>query len=139
MDNPLAIMTVKVWLSIRRQRMEFERTIFAKVRKVKRQVDKFFDMKERMVKKKLAKEMFEQMRREVFGFEEEDDWEDCDEEYYSEDGEEEFKEENKGQYVIEDKEVTRKDIVNLLYFAMTTNLMHDSTRAHNRNTSKASM
>ena len=43
-------------------------------------------MKERMAKKKLAKEMYEQMRREAFGFEKEDEWEDCDDEYYSEDG-----------------------------------------------------
>ena len=41
-------------------------------------------------------------------------------------------------YVIEDKEVTKKDIVNLLYFAMTTGLMHDSTRAHNRKLNRAS-
>ena len=65
--------------------MEFERTIYAKIKKVKRQVDKFFDLKERMVKKKLAKSLFEQMKREVFGEVEEDYWEDCEDEDFSED------------------------------------------------------
>ena len=45
--------------------MEFERTIYAKIKKVKRQVDKLFDLKERMAKKKLAKAMFEQMKKEL--------------------------------------------------------------------------
>ena len=75
--------------------------------------------------------MYEQMRREAFGFEEEDDWEDWDEEYYSEDGLEEVKGDYQGRFVFQDKEVTKKDIVNLLYFAMTTGIWHDSTRAHN--------
>ena len=88
-------------------------------------------MKERMAKKKLAKEMYEQMRREAFGFEKEDEWEDCDDEYYSEDGQEEVKGDNNGRFVFQDKEVTKKDIVNLLYFAMTTGIWHDSTRTNN--------
>ena len=95
-DNPLAIMTVKVWLAIRRERMEFERSCFSKIKKVKKEVDKYFDLKERIAKKKLGKSMFEQMRRDIFGYDEEDLWEDCEEEYFSEDGSEEMKEETKG-------------------------------------------
>ena len=54
MDNPFAIGAVKVWLSIRRERMQFEKTIYAKIKRVRREVDKLFDLKERIAKKKLG-------------------------------------------------------------------------------------
>ena len=53
MDNPLAIGAVKAWLMIRKERLQFERTIYAKIKKVRREVDKLFDLKERIAKKKL--------------------------------------------------------------------------------------
>ena len=61
MDNPMAVGAVKVWLSIRRERMHFEQTIFAKIKRVRREVDKLFALKEKIAKKKLGAAMYAQL------------------------------------------------------------------------------
>ena len=98
-QNPIIIMMVEKWISIRRARLVFERDVASKVFKVKKEVTKFHSA--------MAKEQ---------ETDSEDDWED----EWVEDADEEVK-----QYELQGKPVSRSDIHNMLHFTSLVNIMED--------------
>ena len=115
-ENPLVGDLVTTWMELRKRRMQMEKQAEEMTRRAKSQLTKFHQEVERQEAKDEKARMAGQAVQNTRARSCDEGWED------------EVSDEDAEQYELEGRLVSRKDIINIMEFAMTTQLLNDQSR-----------